>query len=72
MPFTLTNFHCIYCGTKDVYRDEMGELSTQQQHYCVTCGRTFRTGAQELNDFHTKRMAELLADLEDRRVKPQA
>ncbi len=72
MHFTLTNFHCIYCGTKDVYRDETGELSTQQQHYCVTCGRTFRIGAQELNDYHTKRMAELLADLEDRRVKPQA
>lgn len=62
--FKQTDLHCIYCGTKDVYRDETGETSASGQHYCVTCGNTFRTYKQPLNAFTTARMAVLLAELQ--------
>lgn len=62
--FRQTDLHCIYCGTKDVYRDEVGEMSTSGQHYCATCGQTFRTNKQPLNAFTTARMAVLLAELQ--------
>lgn len=62
--FKQTDLHCIYCGTKDVYRDELGETSASGQHYCVTCGNTFRTCKQPLNAFTTARMVVLLDELQ--------
>ena len=60
MSFKLTEYHCVYCGHNEVWRDDVVEMSSTSQYYCLRCGNTFRAAKQELSPYHKVVLAAAL------------